>query len=92
MKEAGQKSDVDRRELSERDEKIEELELRVQLLADGLENVTRIQSKVTSKDVKVTATPVALLPSSKALDVMTQAHASLQSGLDALHAAGERYH
>lgn len=90
MKKARWKSAMDRCELTKQDEKIEELNLKVQLSADERENVARIQGQVTTKNVELTPSPVVGLRSSKTQDAKSRAHASLQSDLKALHAAGER--
>lgn len=50
----------------------------------------QLKAQVTAKDVQLTATRVAVARSAKLMDVMTRAHASMRSELDALDAAGER--
>lgn len=59
-------------------------------MPDCSERVTRLQSLVTSKEVKLTASVVATSQLTTALDNRACSHASLQSELDALRAAGKR--
>lgn len=89
MKEACRKSKVDRRELAQRESKVKEWQLKVQLLADDSENVAQIQPQVNVKDEALTASRVAASQSTKALDARSRTHATLQLELDALHATGE---
>lgn len=49
------KSEVYRLELAERDGKIKKLNLKVQLLADGLEKVARLRTQMTKKDWELTS-------------------------------------
>lgn len=76
MNETGQKSEVDRREFVERDGKIEELNLKVHLFADDLENMARIQAQVTATEEKLSASRVAAWQLTKPLDTKTRAHVS----------------
>lgn len=69
------RSEVESPELVERNGKIEELDLKVQLLADDLKKVEQLQAQVTAKFVKLTTVRVTLPLSIEALDTMTAAHA-----------------
>lgn len=73
----------------ERDRKIEEFYLRVQLLAGDSKMVPRLQVQVTARDAELNAIRVLSLQSSKPSEAMTRAHESLQSKVDAFHSAGE---
>lgn len=53
VKDARQKSEADERKLAERDTKNEELNLKVQLLADDSEKIARFQAKVTTRNVEL---------------------------------------
>lgn len=87
---ARQKSEVDRSKVVESDGKIEELRLKVQLLADESQKVARLQAKRIGQDVKLTYMSVAASRSTKEFGTMFQDHASLRSKLDALPAAERR--
>lgn len=76
------------RKLSERDTKIKELNLKVQLLVDDSANVQRVQAEVTARDVALIAMLVAASRSTKTLEVMTRVYVSLRSELDVLDASG----
>lgn len=72
------KSEVDRRELADRDGKIEELNLKVQLLADDSENVAWLKTQGTAKEAEFIASPVAPSRLTKAQDAKIRTYASLQ--------------
>lgn len=59
MKDARVKSVVDRRKVAECDGKIEQLNLKVQLLADDLQKVVSLRAQQTARDVELTAMHVA---------------------------------
>lgn len=73
--------------LAERDTKTEELNLKVQLLADDSENVAKLQAQVMARDVALPAKHVGKSPSTKALKTMTLNHVSLRSKLNTLQTA-----
>lgn len=59
-KDARQKSEADMLTLAEHDEKVEELDLKVQLLPNDSQKVARLQAKVTAFDVHLTGMRVAV--------------------------------
>lgn len=52
LKDAHQNSDVDKRKLAECAAKIDELNLKVQVLTDDSRKVSRLQAQMTSWDVE----------------------------------------
>lgn len=84
------KSVADLREWVEREGSPEQLECNVQLLADNLEKVVRLQAQMTSKDMALTAACVAGSRSTMPLDPESQAHVLLKSELNALQATRGR--
>lgn len=76
--------------MSKRDAVIKELVLKIELLTNDYQMVARLQTRVTLRDVKLTALCVALMRSTKAIDAMTWEHPWFQSELDALLVAGRR--
>lgn len=72
----------------DRDGEIEELILKVQLLADDAQKVESFQAKIIAWDVKFTATSADVSRLLDMLEGMTRDHASLRSKIGALHTAG----
>lgn len=66
------KLEVDNGKRGERNEKIVEFRLKVQLMANASQVVARIQSQVIVRDVEMTAMHVAMLRSTKSVECMTR--------------------
>lgn len=89
VEDAHWKSEIARRELAKRDEKIV-LSFNVRMLSNDSGKMARLQTKVTAKDRELAAVRWGASQSNKALEWMFRAHASLRSELDALHATAKR--
>lgn len=72
------RSGVNRRKAAKCVGKIEELNLKVQHLADSLQKVVRLQAQLTARDVQLTAVCLASSRSTRVLEELTQGHMSLQ--------------
>lgn len=88
VRDARQKAEADKRKLTKRGDKIEELSLKAQLLANDAERIAILQRQVSIHYIELTAMHVAASQSTKALEVRTQGYASLVLELNALHAVG----
>lgn len=89
MKKTLQNSEADRRKLPECDDKIDETNLKVQLLADDCEKTAWLQTRVTSRELGVTAMSVTASRSVQALNAMTRNHTVLRLELRSQHRAGK---
>lgn len=74
----------------ERDDKVEELDLKVQFSGNDSKRVSGLQAQVTRQDVLLTTMHMAASPSAKPLRAMTRNHALLRSKLNDMYTAGER--
>lgn len=71
MKDDHQKSEIYRRKVAERDKMSEELNLKVQLLADDSYQMARLQALLTARDMEMTAMRMVASRSTKGLPALT---------------------
>lgn len=88
MEDARQKSKTETRELLERNDKIKELNLKLQVLADDSEKDATLQAQITAGNVELIVMHVSALQSTKAMEPMNWSEESLPSKVDAPHSAG----
>lgn len=82
VKHAAQNSGAEKRKLAEHGDKVEALDLNVQLFLHDSDKLFKLQEKVAALDVGLTAMLVEAFQSTKGSEVMMLNHASLRSELD----------